>query len=90
MIDIPLGKALVPVEADVDEADIGSVRLGQKVSFTVDSYTDDIFTGTVKQIRLQPTVTSNVVTYTVIVEAPNPDEKLIKSMAAQAFAAQMG
>ncbi len=70
------------VEADVDEADIGQVRLGQKVTFTVDSYPDDTFDGTVSQIRLQPTVTNNVVTYTVIVEAPNPDEKLYPGMTA--------
>jgi HlyD family secretion protein len=70
------------VEADVDEADIGRVRLGQSVSFTVDAYSDDVFEGTVTQIRLQPTVTNNVVTYTVIVEAPNPDEKLYPGMTA--------
>lgn len=70
------------VEADVDEADIGSVKLGQPVTFTVDSYPDDTFTGTVNQIRLQPTVTSNVVTYVVIIEAPNPDEKLFPGMTA--------
>lgn len=70
------------VEADVDEADIGQVRVGQVVSFTVDAYPDDIFKGTVSQIRLQPVVTSNVVTYTVIVDAPNPDEKLYPGMTA--------
>ena len=70
------------VEANVDEADIGQVRVGQDVRFTVDAYPDDIFAGTVKQLRLQPTVTSNVVTYTVIVEAPNPDEKLFPGMTA--------
>ena len=70
------------VEADVDEADIGGVRDGQPVTFTVDSYPDDVFTGTVQQIRLQPTVTSNVVTYVVIIEAPNPDEKLYPGMTA--------
>ena len=70
------------VEAAIDEADIGQVRTGQDVRFTVDAYPDDVFSGTVKQIRLQPTVTSNVVTYTVIVEAPNPDEKLFPGMTA--------
>jgi HlyD family secretion protein len=70
------------VEADVDEADIGRVHLGQPVNFTVDAYSDDIFEGSVKQIRLQPTVTNNVVTYTVIVDAPNPDEKLYPGMTA--------
>jgi HlyD family secretion protein len=70
------------VEADVDEADIGQVRVGQKVNFTVDSYPDDTFIGTVSQVRLQPVVTSNVVTYTVVVNAPNPDEKLLPGMTA--------
>ena len=70
------------VEADVDEADIGQVRVGQEVTFTVDSYPEDTFTGMVSQVRLQPVVTSNVVTYTVIVDAPNPDEKLFPGMTA--------
>ena len=70
------------VEANVDEADIGQVKMGQKVTFTVDSYSDDVFVGTVNQIRLQPVITSNVVTYTVIIEAPNPDEKLFPGMTA--------
>ncbi len=70
------------VEANVDEADIGQVRLGQTVRFTVDAYTDDVFAGSVSQIRLQPTVTSNVVTYTVIIDAPNPEEKLFPGMTA--------
>lgn len=70
------------VEADVDEADIGKVRVGQKVTFTVDAYSIDVFEGVVEQIRLQPVVTSNVVTYTVIIEAPNPDLKLFPGMTA--------
>ncbi|MDL2319861.1 efflux RND transporter periplasmic adaptor subunit [Alistipes sp. OttesenSCG-928-B03] len=70
------------VEADVDEADIGKVKEGQRVTFYVDAFPDDIFTGTVNQLRLQPVVTSNVVTYTVIIEAPNPDEKLLPGMTA--------
>lgn len=70
------------VEADVDEADIGQVRQGQPVTFTVDAYPNEIFQGTVSQIRLQPTITSNVVTYTVIVDAPNPEEKLYPGMTA--------
>ena len=64
------------VEADVDEADIGQVKDGQKVTFTVDAFPDEVFHGTVSQIRLKPTVNSNVVTYTVIIDAPNPDLKL--------------
>jgi HlyD family secretion protein len=70
------------VEADVDEADIGKVKPGQTVSFTVDAYANDVFGGTVSQVRLQPVVTNNVVTYTVIVEAPNPEEKLFPGMTA--------
>lgn len=70
------------VEADVDEADIGQVKMGQKVTFTVDAYPQDVFEGTVSQIRIQPTVTNNVVTYTVIVDAPNPDQKLFPGMTA--------
>ena len=70
------------VEADVDEADIGQVKEGQVVTFTVDAYPNDVFSGTVKQIRLEPTVTSNVVTYTVIIDAPNPEEKLMPGMTA--------
>lgn len=70
------------VEADVDEADIGKVRVGQKVTFTVDAYSMDTFEGVVEQIRLQPIVTNNVVTYTVIIEAPNPDNKLFPGMTA--------
>ena len=72
------------VEANVDEADIGQVKLGQRVEFNVDAYQDDKFNGTVTQIRLQPVVTSNVVTYTVIIEAPNPEKKLMPGMTANA------
>lgn len=70
------------VEAAVDEADIGGVKSGQPVTFTVDAFPDDIFSGTVKEVRLNPTVTSNVVTYTVIIDAPNPDSKLFPGMTA--------
>ncbi|SDL26588.1 efflux RND transporter periplasmic adaptor subunit [Kriegella aquimaris] len=64
------------VEADVDEADIGEVKEGQRVSFTVDAYQGHEFEGTVTQVRLDPTVTSNVVTYTVVIKADNPELKL--------------
>ncbi len=70
------------VEANVDEADIGQVKLNQRVTFTVDAYADDVFNGTVNQIRMKPTTTSNVVTYTVIIDAPNPDLKLFPGMTA--------
>ena len=64
------------VEADVDEADIGNVKEGQRVEFTVDAYIGETFEGIVTQVRLDPTVTSNVVTYTVVIRAENPDLKL--------------
>lgn len=70
------------VEADVDEADIGQVKVGQKVTFSVDAYIDDVFYGEVQQIRLQPTTTNNVVTYTVIITAYNPELKLLPGMTA--------
>ncbi|MGY8909481.1 MAG: efflux RND transporter periplasmic adaptor subunit [Flavobacteriales bacterium] len=64
------------VEANVDEADIGQVKEGQRVAFTVDAYIGETFEGVVTQVRLDPTVTSNVVTYTVVIKADNPDLKL--------------
>ena len=70
------------VQANVDEADIGQVKVDQKVTFTVDAYPDDKFEGKVTQIRLNPTVSANVVTYQVIIEAPNPDLKLMPGLTA--------
>ena len=70
------------VEANIDEADIGQVVVGQKVTFSVDAYVDDTFYGEVQQIRLQPTTTNNVVTYTVIITAHNPELKLLPGMTA--------
>ncbi|HBO30134.1 MAG TPA: efflux RND transporter periplasmic adaptor subunit, partial [Leeuwenhoekiella sp.] len=64
------------VEADVDEADIGNVAEGQRVSFTVDAYQGETFTGTVTQVRLDPTEEESVITYTVVIKADNPDLKL--------------
>lgn len=64
------------VVADVDEADIGAVKEGDRVTFTVDAYPDDTFEGTVKQVRLQATTTNNVVTYEVVTSAQNADLKL--------------
>lgn len=64
------------VVADVDEADIGQVENGQRVAFTVDAYPDDLFEGEVMQVRLEATTTSNVVTYEVVINAPNPELKL--------------
>ncbi|MCB9274656.1 MAG: efflux RND transporter periplasmic adaptor subunit [Lewinellaceae bacterium] len=76
LFTIARGLAKMQVEANVDEADIGGVKEGQHVSFTVDAYPDETFDGAVAQVRLGATVTSNVVTYTVIVEADNPGMKL--------------
>lgn len=70
------------VMADVDEADIGQVKSGQRVEFTVDAYQDEKFKGTVQEVRLSPTTTSNVVTYTVVITAENPDQKLLPGMTA--------
>ena len=64
------------VIADVDEADIGEVKEGQRVSFTVDAYPNDTFDGCVTQVRQQATTESNVVTYQVVISAPNNDLKL--------------
>ena len=70
------------VMADVDEADIGQVKAGQKVTFTVDAFQGETFNGSVQEVRLNPTTTSNVVTYTVVITAENPDQKLLHGMTA--------
>jgi len=70
------------VSASVDESDISSIFSGQKVSFTVLAYPQDIFYGKVSQIRLNATETSNVITYNVIIEATNSDNKLFPGMTA--------
>ena len=64
------------VIANIDEADIGGVKEGQRVSFTVDAFPDDVFEGAVTQVRQQATTTSNVVTYEVVISAPNESLKL--------------
>ena len=68
--------------AKVDEADIGEVHEGQRVTFTVDAYPDDVFSGTVKQVRQNPVNTNNVVTYEVVISAPNADLKLMPGLTA--------
>ena len=70
------------VQANMDEADVGGLLVGQKATFTVDAYPELTFDGTIKQIRLNPVTTNNVVTYTVIIDAPNPDKKLFPGMTA--------
>ena len=64
------------VIADIDEADIGGVKEGQRVTFTVDAFPDNRFEGQVTQVRQQATTSSNVVTYEVVISAPNNDLKL--------------
>ena len=64
------------VVANVDEADIGGVKEGERVTFTVDAYPDETFQGTVKQVRQEATTTNNVVTYEVVISAPNANLKL--------------
>jgi len=72
------------VEAKVDEADIGQLVNGQRVEFTVDAFPSKKFNGEVTEIRLQPVTTNNVVTYTVVIGAPNPDNILKPGMTANA------
>lgn len=70
------------VMAAVDEADIGQVKAGQRVEFTVDAFQEEKFSGKVQEVRLNPTTTSNVVTYTVVITADNPEQKLLPGMTA--------
>ncbi|MBQ7652724.1 MAG: efflux RND transporter periplasmic adaptor subunit, partial [Victivallales bacterium] len=81
LLKIATDLSRIQVEASVPEADVGQLQLGQEVNFTVDAY-KDTFHGKVKEIRLAATTASNVVTYPVIVEAENPDEKLFPGMTA--------
>lgn len=74
--------SLMQVEADVDEADIGYVKEGAHVSFYVDAYPEETFTGKVRQVRLQPVKTENVVTYTVVIDVSNPQLLLKPGMTA--------
>ena len=70
------------VMAAVDEADIGQVKQGQRVTFTVDAFQNETFNGSVQEVRLNPMTTSNVVTYTVVITAENPEQKLLPGMTA--------
>ncbi len=70
------------VQADVDQSDIGQMKVGEPARFTVDAYPDQTFRGQISQVRLNATVTQNVITYPVIIEVPNPDFKLRPSMTA--------
>jgi HlyD family secretion protein len=70
------------VRGNIDEADVSRVQVGQTVRFTVDAYPERVFAGRVTQIRKSPEVTQNVVTYTAVVSAPNPDLLLLPGMTA--------
>lgn len=74
--------SLMQIEAGVDESDIGQIKEGQRVTFTVQSQPDAAFTGKVRQIRLQPVTVQNVVNYTVVVDAPNEKGLLLPGMTA--------
>ncbi len=70
------------LKASIDESDLGNIKEGQPVTFTVDAYPTDVFRGVVKQVRLNPVVEQNVVTYAAMISAPNPDLKLKPGMTA--------
>ena len=70
------------IETSVSEADIGKVKEGQEVEYTLDGYPDSVFKGVVTQVRLSPTTESNVVTYTVVIEVENEEGKLLPGMTA--------
>ena len=70
------------VNASVDESDIGRIHAGQQVEFRVDAYPDETFTGSVRQVRLEPVVEQNVVSYVTVIDVPNPDLKLKPGMTA--------
>jgi HlyD family secretion protein len=70
------------VNANIDESDVGRMRPGQTVRFRVDAYPNDTFVGTVQQVRLNPTTVQNVVTYSTVIDVPNPDYRLMPGMTA--------
>ena len=72
------------IEVNVSEADIGKIKKGQEVEYTLDGYADAVFHGKVTEVRIAPTTVSNVVTYTVIVDVDNKDQKMIPGMTANA------
>jgi len=72
------------LQANVDEADIGQIKVGQEAKFTVDTYPNDVFTGVVAQVRHQPVVVLNVVNYVVIIEVANPELRLLPGLTANA------
>ena len=74
--------AQMRVNASIDESDIGGIQPGQPVRFRVDAYPEDVFMGTVSQVRLEPEIQQNVVSYVTIIDVPNPDLKLKPGMTA--------
>ncbi len=74
--------SIVEIHASVDELDISSIKIGQAVRFTVDAYPEDQFSGSVRQVRLVPSTDDNLVSYTVIIDASNPELKLFPGMTA--------
>ena len=71
------------IDSSVSEADIGQVKVGQKVNFTVDAFPDEVFEGKVSQVRMAPITTENVVTYSTIIDVDNPEKKLFPGMTAE-------
>jgi HlyD family secretion protein len=82
IVEIARNLKQMQVEVNVDEADVGNVKVGQRTEFTVDAYPDLTFPGNVTQVRLSPTSSDNVVSYTVIVKVNNDEEKLMPGMTA--------
>jgi HlyD family secretion protein len=82
LFEIAADLTKMQLKADIDEADIGRVQAGQAVRFTVDAYPQSTFTGTVSQVRLQPTVSQNVTTYVSVIDVANPDLRLKPGMTA--------
>ncbi len=82
MFQIAQDLTKMQLKASIDESDVGMLRPGQAVTFRVDAYASKEFTGSVAQVRLQPIVTQNVVTYTTIIAVPNPDLELKPGMTA--------
>jgi HlyD family secretion protein len=82
LFEIATDLGVMQVEASVDEADIGEIRVGQPVRFSVDAYPDQSFQATVRQIRSSATEAQSAVSYFVILQVPNPDRKLLPGMTA--------
>jgi HlyD family secretion protein len=82
LFEIAQDLAQMEVHVSVDEADIGQIEIGQAITFTVDAYPAQVFTGSVTEIRKSPAVINNVVSYTVVVSSENPDLLLLPGMTA--------